>query len=86
MTLAAETPIGVKLAKFFIVPGFDVFRPEIPDKDDVDSDRNSRQYKRLLNDRINMEFYRVMRQEAHAQAVFVNSNIHFYYFGNEVIR
>ncbi|CAI2336318.1 unnamed protein product [Caenorhabditis sp. 36 PRJEB53466] len=84
VTLAAEAPIGVKLAKFFIVPGFDVFRPEIPDEGGMN--RNANQHMRLLQERIQMKHYKIMREEAHAQAVFINSNILFHYFGNEVVR
>ncbi|CAL2031220.1 unnamed protein product [Caenorhabditis brenneri] len=85
VTLAAEAPIGVKLAKFFIVPGFDIFHPEIPEIGE-NLDRNERQHRRLLDERIRREDYQIMREEAHSQAVFINSSIHFNYFGNEVLR
>ncbi|KAF1764600.1 hypothetical protein GCK72_004549 [Caenorhabditis remanei] len=87
VTLAADAPIGVKLAKFFIVPGFDIFEPDT--SEDVDGGNlnpDERQHRRLLNERIRMEEYRIMREEAHAQAVFINSSIHFRYFGNEIVR
>ncbi|PIC43863.1 hypothetical protein B9Z55_004437 [Caenorhabditis nigoni] len=86
VTLAADAPIGVKLAKFFIVPGFDIFEPEIPNEEVRELSREERQRQRLRNERIQMENYRILREEAREQATFLNSSIHFRYFGNEVVR
>ncbi|CAP24521.1 Protein CBG03682 [Caenorhabditis briggsae] len=86
VTLAADAPIGVKLAKFFIVPGFDIFEPEIPNEEIRELNREERQRRRLRNERIQMENYRILREEAREQATFLNSSIHFRYFGNEVVR
>ncbi|ULU04072.1 hypothetical protein L3Y34_017102 [Caenorhabditis briggsae] len=86
VTLAADAPIGVKLAKIFIVPGFDIFEPKIPNEEIRELSREERQRRRLRNERVQMENYRILREEAREQAFFLNSSIHFRYFGNEVVR
>ncbi|CAI2300916.1 unnamed protein product [Caenorhabditis sp. 36 PRJEB53466] len=86
VTLAAEAPIGVKLAKFFVVPGFDVFRPDVPQVGEPREPRDVRAHKKRVKERIQQEHYVIARGEAHAQAVFVNSCIFFHYYGNRVVQ
>uniref|UniRef100_A0A1I7V0W3 HECT domain-containing protein n=1 Tax=Caenorhabditis tropicalis TaxID=1561998 RepID=A0A1I7V0W3_9PELO len=72
VTLAAEGPLGQELAKFFLVPGFDVFKTSEFEDPEVMEEK--------------IRDYCIVREEAHRQAVFINSCSLFNHFGDRVVR
>ncbi|CAL2033722.1 unnamed protein product [Caenorhabditis brenneri] len=89
VTLAAEDDqniMGVKIARFFIVPRFHTFEPEIPEKGDSKINIRNRNHKRKLMETLEADIYQLARDEALAQTTFIKSAIHFMNYGNKVVR
>ncbi|KAF1762748.1 hypothetical protein GCK72_011010 [Caenorhabditis remanei] len=87
VTLATEDPkFGIRLAKFFIVPEFHTFQPEVPAPGQPYERWRETLHERRFYQNLEKDIYLITRQAAHEQATFINSAILFSVYGNNVAR